>query len=224
MRQYLYLKSTYVKIILLILVTTATAAQEDSSIVARGANGAVRVVNGELIIGYMLGWANVSTVSDVNNQTIVRSRSSEGYYVGLGVHVPIYSLDARTTLWFVSSAHLGLFRSERERNVNVSGIAEVPVYVSYAYGALPRPGLHWGIEAGIGVNLRYNGYFQSGALQVVPSTLVDISYRTSSSGNVYRLRVTSDIFNTSPNEGVSTRQCSIALIIGIPPSLTLLGL
>lgn len=144
-----------------------------------------------------------------NGETITSSSSSTAFAFGAGMHIPLSSLSESTTLWLVPSVLLGIATSS---DVSDGGLlVQVPVHVSFGYGALRKRNSQWGIEGGLGVTLRTALSSNSEGLTVNPSAMVDITYAPS---GVYRLRFMTDILSTKHSDFLTSRQFSIGLVIG----------
>lgn len=204
----------------------------DKEEIATVSKGPKRVVNVEFFGGVLFGYASAEIPNVAENGVVNGSKqismSSGGLSLGISMHIPVFSVDAKTTIWLIPSLTSGVFLNDfrdyqHGRNSNYSttvGSAEANMHITYGIGGLRRSNSRWGVEAGIGATYRGSGYgaetragdetMEDGA-RVLPTILVDVSYTPN---GVYRLRLMSDIFNSSLLSGVSARQLSVSLVIG----------
>lgn len=195
--------------------------------------GPKRIANVEFTIGTLFGFASgprdVVDENGVVQSTENVSMSASGLMIGIGMHIPVYYVNDYSTVWLIPTATAGiLFNNFREElnssgfssSVTSTGVAELQLHATYGIGALRKRNSHWGVEGGIGLTYRTSGYgantgSNNDALndspRVLPTVLVDVSYAPK---GVYRLRIVSDIFNSSLLGGVSARHLSIGLVFG----------
>lgn len=232
-----YISFVVVAFILIVCTSFQAAAQVDSTgIVAdpfpRINYGPSRTTSIEFILGYTHGWASGDKIVVANNGNEFRSGTisapSPGVQLGFGAHLPLFRTGPQTTAWLVPSIIGGAFFEEfrkkildsRNRISSTTICLDVQLHATYGYGAMRRKGSQFGIEGGIGATFRYGGHGAenpyndasgSDVARFVPTMLIDLAYVP---GSVYRIRFTSDLFESKMSYGIIARQMSVSFVFG----------
>lgn len=225
----------WICIMLIIATVIASAQVTDSNEVDEELRtvSPKRQSNFELVLMYTNGSATGDVYGVANNGTVYKggrvSKSEIGLSYGFGMHIPVINVSSTSTIWLVPAITHGYFFDDfREEtisgNLRTGGAllnVEVQLHATIGYGGLRKKYSVWGIEGGLGATFRAGGYGSEtennntspgDIYRILPTLLIDFSYTPK---NVYRIRIMSDILQSSMSYGISARQYSLALVIGL---------